>query len=397
MFDWFAGVDSMEMSRYTTQERAIVSTSTRTVSMAHQASEQPASHGVDAPTRSGDFLYKQMLAIMQQAQALEALTIDAERDDMFTYSKLGRSYAAILQLKPVLNELASFLSQKKQPADHIRRQVSAIEDALERIKQQMYNVTLEHNDISFVRSGPDEEVEGSISSLKQDAEGFIHVQLDRQEIREYLMETEDDTEILDSKLHKSQNSASLEGILIQLSDRIAAVRPHLDELLEKRVALSIPTPDESMEQVPEQGTPVRGLQLVESPPGETENVEELQLVEDPSSEADDEKEATSLPFPGWVNHGGVTTQPGYLTHPGIIDLTGPSPTPSPQPSPIPSPRKIVSTFGYFCVIIIDIDLVFNPCSFTVQHKRRERGTPGWKTSAPPCEEERRSHGRGTLV
>ena len=81
--------------------------------------------------------------------------------------------------------------QRDLPTDHFRQQLSALDEALESIKTQMYKLIYEQSDIGFVRSSPTKKRKGTSPCCNRSAEGFVYVQLDRQKAMEDLIETED--------------------------------------------------------------------------------------------------------------------------------------------------------------------------------------------------------------
>lgn len=326
-----------ERARYSTQERVYADASNSTVTVTHETSEKSTSPDIDIAAHVENFMWRQMCIIKQQAQALEALAVSAEKDDVATvYSKLGRSYAAILPMRPLLDGLIAVLIQRDLPAEHFRQQLSAIDEALESIKTQMYNLIYEHNDIGFVRSAPDQETERYVAMMQQDAEGFVHVQLDRQQAMEDLMEAEDGLEMLGDRLNAREDDHSID-FSVQLHAQTAVLELHVNKLLEERSATAIPTPPGNTEE--------RSAVVISTPLRNTESIQEqgtpaegLLLVTDPPAHAISDKiniGATSLLFSGDCE--GTARRRDFSNDPPIIDLT--------WTSPRPSPLKVVSTLN----------------------------------------------------
>jgi hypothetical protein len=336
MIDSLSGFSMTERTRSSTQERVYADASNSTENITHKASES-ASPDIDIAAHIENFMWRQMCIIKQQSQALEALSISAEKDDIPTvYSKLGRSYAALLPMRPLLDGLIAVMIQRDLPADDFRQQLSALDEGLESIKTQMYKLIYEHNDIGFVRSSPDQETERYIAMVQQDAEGFVHVKLDRQQAMEDLIETEDGVEMLEDKLNAQEDEHPVD-FSVQLQAQTAVLELHVDRLLEERSATTVPIPPRNTEErsavviptplrkpelLQEQETPAEGLLLVTEPP--------IHAIEDKRN-----VQTTSLLFSG--DYEGTMRRRDFSDDPPIIDLT--------WTSPRPSPIKVVSTLN----------------------------------------------------
>jgi hypothetical protein len=247
MIDWLAGFSAAEITRPSTQKRMYANASNSTASAAQKTPETCTYPVIDIAAHVENFMWRQMCIIKQQTQALEAEAISAETDDIGTcYIKLSRSYAALLPIRPLLDGLIAVLLTRGLPVDHFRQQLSSVDEALENIKSQMYNLNYEHNDIRFVRSAQDPDTEKHVATMQQDAEGFVHVQLDRQQAAEDLMEVEDELETLQAKLNTLGNRPV--GFSAQLQTQIATLELHVNRLLEERAAMTIPTPPKEPEE-----------------------------------------------------------------------------------------------------------------------------------------------------
>jgi hypothetical protein len=324
MIDSLAGFSMTERTHSSTQERVYADASNSAETMTHETSVSP---DIDIAAHVENFMWRQMCIIKQQAQALEALSLSAEKDDVATvYSKLGRSYAAILPMRPLLDGLIAVMIQRDLPADNFRQQLSALDEALESIKTQMYKLIYEHNDIGFVRSSPNQETARYIAMLQQDAEGFVHVQLDRQQVMDDLMEAEDGLEILEDKLHAQEDDHPVD-FSVQLHAQTAVLELHVNRLLEERSATAIPTPPRNTEEQPAVVilTPLRKTESLQEPETPAEGL--LLLTDPPVNATNGNIHAASLLFSGDCE--APVWRRDFSDDPPIIDLTWISPRPSP--------------------------------------------------------------------
>lgn len=189
---------------------------------------------IDIAAHVESYLWKQMCIVKEQTQTIEALSISYERDNLDTvYSKLSRIHTAILPVRPVLDGIIAILQPRAQRVDHFQRHLVSVDEALHRVQTQMYNLILEHNDVNFVRSAPDQEVGEYVGMLDYDAQGFVHVQLDRQQVAEELIENGDDLEILDDKLAMNDGSDPV-NFSEQLQRQMAIIERHVRRLQGER-------------------------------------------------------------------------------------------------------------------------------------------------------------------
>ncbi|KIM31147.1 hypothetical protein M408DRAFT_254697 [Serendipita vermifera MAFF 305830] len=236
--------------------------------------KQPVDPSVDITSHVENYLWKQMCLIKQQAQAIEALSVSSGRDNLaITYSKLGQMHANLLPVRPVLDGLIAVLHHRTQRIDHFQRHLVSIDEALQRIQTQMCNLILEHNDVNFVRSAPDQDVGAYVNLLDHDAERFVHVQLDRQQIKEETMEDEDNLDILEDVLNLGDKgpfdfSGDLYAQLFTLEkhiDRIRELKPRITERYneEQEIPRHTKAPSPALPLPPVSETPVKEVIIKE--------------------------------------------------------------------------------------------------------------------------------------
>ncbi|CAG8747184.1 14798_t:CDS:2, partial [Acaulospora colombiana] len=177
---------------------------------------------IESPTDDVTFLWKQMVLIRQQHQELQLLDGSSIQDINAAYFKLVHVESLLQPLLPVLDGMLARQKPGSLSSKIIQTYRLAIDDAIKKIRSQTFDITDQYNNIKFSHMmssqvNLNEAAEGIVYS----AEKYMHIRLDRQQVAEELIETEEDVNILDERLHFKMDEDNSNDFSGQLETQVA--------------------------------------------------------------------------------------------------------------------------------------------------------------------------------